>query len=248
MRALLHFDFREKHCWGRSRHWHAARLSAADAIEDFDLVSGDHNAVQRRQRSSHNIDAPHQFIGAAVGINSPHQHRQNLKGLRHAALRQGESPLNVFEVESVGLALLLDFVDQQLPQLRVFGRMRRSDDQIALAAGDHQARLRAPVAVRLGKILDRHARHQKILENPVLDDLDTKSRHALVVVLVPAPEVDTIEGALGGIVGDAEEFRQDLLVDLLGEGLSFLLPALAVSFQPMAEHFVEKHCGRSPRK
>jgi hypothetical protein len=246
MRALLHFDFREKHCWGRSRHWHAARLSAADAIEDFDLVSGDHNAVQRRQRSSHNIDAPHQFIGAAVGINSPHQHRQNLKGLRHAALRQGESPLNVFEVESVGLALLLDFVDQQLPQLRVFGRMRRSDDQIALAAGDHQARLRAPVAVRLGKILDRHARHQKILQNPILNNLYANSRHALVVVLVPSPEIHAVEGTLGGIVGDAEEFGQDLLVDFFGEGLSFLLATLAVALQPVSEHFVEKYCGGAP--
>ena len=51
-----------------------------------------------------------------------------------------------------------------------------------------------------------------------------------------------------GIVNHAEELRQHLLIDLLGEGLPFLLATLAVTFQAVAEHFVKEHCGCSARK
>jgi len=35
---------------------------------------------------------------------------------------------------------------------------------------------------------------------------------------------------------------QHLLVDLLGEGLPFLLAALSVTFQAMAKHFMKEDC------
>jgi len=43
------------------------------------------------------------------------------------------------------------------------------------------------------------------------------------------------------IVGDAEKFRQHFLVDLLGEGLSLIFVALAMTFEAMAEHFVKEN-------
>src|SRR5580693_3683863 len=84
--SLLHFDLGEKHGWCRSRHGYTARLRAAHAIEDFNFLSREQNAVHGRQRSSHNIHAAYQFIGAAVWIDAPHQNRQDLKGLRHRPL------------------------------------------------------------------------------------------------------------------------------------------------------------------
>ena len=84
------------------------------------------NPVQRGQRRAHDVYAAHQFIRTAVGINLPHQHRQYLERLRQRARGQGESAFDVFEVKAVGLALLLDFVDQLLPQFRIFDRVGTS--------------------------------------------------------------------------------------------------------------------------
>ncbi len=43
-----------------------------------------------------------------------------------------------------------------------------------------------------------------------------------------------------GVVRDAEKFRQHFLVDFLGEGLSFIFIALAMTFEAMAEDFMEE--------
>ena len=206
------------------------------------------NPVERSQRRPDNVYASHQFIRPAVGIDLPHQHRQNLEGLRQRARGQSESAFDVFEVQAVGFALLLDFVDQLLPHLGIFSRVRRADDQIALPSGRHQSGLRPAVTVRLGEALDRHARHQKIFENAVFDHFDSLRRDALVVILVPAAQVHAVQAALRGIVNHAEELRQHLLVDLLGKGLPFLIAALAVALQAMPEHFMKENRRRSARK
>ena len=145
--------------------------------------------------------------GRPSGINLPHQHRQDLERLRQRARGQGKSAFDVFEVKAVGLALLLDFVDQLLPQLGILYRVGRADDQIALPPGCHQPGLRSPVSVGLGKAIDRHARHQKVLEDAVLDHLHAFRRHALIVILVPAAQVHSVQAALGGIVNHAEELQ-----------------------------------------
>ena len=76
------------------------------------MISGEQNAVHRGQRRADDIDAAHQFVGAAIGINAPDQNRQNLECLRHGTLGQRESSLDILEIKSVGLALFFNFVDQ----------------------------------------------------------------------------------------------------------------------------------------
>src|SRR5205823_957215 len=93
----------------------------------------------------------------------PYHHRQNLECLRRGACRERESALDVFEVESIGLVLLLDLFDEATPQFRLWDGALRSDDQISLPAHRHQTALGASVAVRGEEIFDWHARHQKIL-------------------------------------------------------------------------------------
>ena len=66
-----------------------------------------------------NIDASHQLVGTPIRINSPHHDRQHLKRLRQIARGQRESALDVFEVQAVGLSLLLDFVNEAGTQLGV---------------------------------------------------------------------------------------------------------------------------------
>ncbi len=58
-----------------------------------------------------------------------------------------------------------------------------------------------------------------------------------------AAEGDAVEGGEGGVVGDAEEGGQDLLAEELGEGLAFVVAALALAFEAVAEDFVEEDGG-----
>ena len=113
--ALLYFDLREQHCRRRSRDWNLPRFRAANPIKDFRFFARDQNSVQRGQRSTHNVDAAYKFVRPSVGIDPPYQNRQNLECLRHGPLREREAALDVFEIQSVRLALLLDFVNQLLP-------------------------------------------------------------------------------------------------------------------------------------
>ena len=43
-----------------------------------------------------------------------------------------------------------------------------------------------------------------------------------------------------GIVGDGEEAGQDGLAEQPGEGLAFLIAALALPFKPVAQHLMEE--------
>src|SRR5215475_12338955 len=96
------------------------------------------------------------------------------------------------------------------------------------------------------KVLNRHARHQEILEDTVGDDLDALRWNAFVVELVGACEFHAGHFAPGGIVGDAEEFWQDFLSDFLREGLSFVLVALTMTLEAVPEYFMKENGSGAP--
>ena len=114
MRPLLNFHFRKQHRGRDRRDWHTARFRAANAIEHFRLLARDFDPVQGGHRCSYDIDAPHQFIPAAIGIDLPYQHGQDLERLRQCSGGERKSTFDVLEVKTVGLALLFDFIDQFL--------------------------------------------------------------------------------------------------------------------------------------
>jgi len=113
-------------------------------------------------------------------------------------------------------------------------------------AGGHESGLIAAVAVGNAEIFDGHTRHQEILEHAILDDFDALRGRAFVVVIVGARELHTGELANGGSSATLKKFRQHFLVDLLGESLSLVFIALAMTFEAMAEHFVEEDRQRAP--
>src|SRR3981081_4559850 len=104
------------------------------------------------------------------------------------------------------------------------------------------------VPVRTAEIFHRQSSHQKILQDAVLDYLDTRSGTAFVVVAIKARQLGAAESMQSGVVGDAEELGQHLFVDLLGKSLAFVPAPLALSFNPMAEHFMKENGGRTTGK
>ena len=183
------------------------------------------------------------FVGPAIDVDAVDDQRDDLKGLRRAALGDGEAGRDVFEVEAVGLALLLRFFDQLLAQFGVGNRFGRGDDEVALAAGGHAAGLRAAVAVGFGEAGDGQARHEEGFEDAVLNELDALGFLAFVVVGVAAAEPGSAEGGAGGVVGDGEEAGQYVFAELLGKGLAFVVAALALAFETVAEHLMKEDGG-----
>ncbi len=58
-----------------------------------------------------------------------------------------------------------------------------------------------------------------------------------------AAEGGAVEGFEGGVVDDGHEGGQDGLVEELGEGLAFLVAALALAFEAVAEDLVKEDGG-----
>jgi hypothetical protein len=87
----------------------------------------------------------------------------------------------------------------------------------------------AAVAVRGGEAGDGEAGHEEGAEDAVFDEVDAAGGLAFVVVVVVAAEGDAVEGGQSWVVGDAEEGGQDLLAKELGEGLAFVVAALALA-------------------
>ncbi len=94
----------------RQRRPAPARLRAANAVEDLLGVAREDDVVQRKQRRADNVHAAHEFIGAAIGVDSPDHHRDHLECLGRSTAGERESALNILEIQSVGLALFLDFL------------------------------------------------------------------------------------------------------------------------------------------
>ena len=243
LRLALRFHLAEQHGRSDGADGNGARLRAALAVEDFALVAGGENALHGGERRADDADAAHQLVGTAIDVDAPHDQRNDLEGLRRAALRDGEAGRDVFKVEAVGLALLLGFVDQLLAQTRTRERFGRRHNQVALAAGGHVAGFSAAVAVGSAEAGDGQARHEKGFEHAVLDQIDALGFLALVVVLIAAAEPDVAEVGDGGVVGDGKEVGQHRLADVLGKGLALFVAALALALEAVAEHFVEEHGG-----
>src|SRR5271154_4588659 len=139
VRALLHFHLAEEHGGSCGGNGYVAAFRAADAVENVLLVAGGDDACESGKRSADNVDTANEFIGATVGINLINDDRQNLECLRQRASGEGKAALDVIEVQAIGLALLLDFVDELLAHLGFGNGLAGGDDQISLAAGGHQA-------------------------------------------------------------------------------------------------------------
>src|ERR1700675_2139475 len=99
--------------------------------------------------------------------------------------------------------------------------------------------------VRTAEILHWQSSHQKILQDAVLYHLDPRSGTAFVVVAIKARQLCAAKTMQRGIVGDAEELRQDFFVDLFSKSLAFVAAPLALSFNPMAEHFMKENGRRT---
>ena len=155
-------------------------------------------AVERALRRADDRDAAHQLIRAAVDEDTIDDQRLHRKRLRTGALGDREAGGDVFEVEAIGLALLLRFSLQHLPQLAIRDGLRRGDDQVALAPGGHVARLRAAVAVAGAEVGDRKTRHQEGFKHAILDQVDLARGLAFVVVNVVAAQRGAIEAGQGG--------------------------------------------------
>ena len=123
--------------------------------------------------------------------------------------------------------------------------MRRTYNQISLPPGGHQSGLVASMAVRMFEAFNRHTRSEKALQYAVSDQLRTLRRHSFVVKFVCACQLHSRHFAFGGIVDDAQKLRQNFLPDFFCKSLSFIFVPLAVTLQPVTEHFVEKDRGRA---
>ncbi len=239
----LGFDGAEEHGGGYGGDWDLAGFGAADAVEDVLFVVGGEDAFEDGLRGSYDGDAADELVGAAVDVDAVDDERDDGEGLRGVAGGDGESGGDVLEVEAVGLALFFGFVDEHLAELFVVDGFGGGDDEVALAAGGHVADFGAAVAVGGGEAGDGEAGHEEGFEDAVVDEVDAAGDLALVVVAVVAAEGVAVELGEGGVVGDGEEGGQDLLAELLGEGLAFGVAALALAFETVAEDFVEEDGG-----
>ena len=97
--------------------------------------------------------------------------------------------------------------------------------------------------VGLLEALDGRARHQERLQNALVHRRDGTPLDAFVVEFVPAVEIDAADLAARGVEDHAEEVGQHLVANALGECLAFALVLLAVSFDAVAEDFMEEDAG-----
>src|ERR1700758_1345540 len=101
--VALGFDLAHQHGGRDGGNGDGSGLGAALSIEDFGLVSCGDDAVESGLGSSHDADAAHQLVGAAVGVDAIDDERNDLEGLGRVARGDGEAGGDVFKVEAVGL-------------------------------------------------------------------------------------------------------------------------------------------------
>ena len=119
-----------------------------------------------------------------------------LKACKPARAGGGEAAGDVVEVEPVRLVLPLHLVDQHLAQPGLGDRVGRFHNQVRLPRNHFVSRLAAPVAVGMVEALNRRARHQEGLQHALVHRQHRPRLHALVVVIVPAVQVDAADFAL----------------------------------------------------
>src|SRR5215472_12132690 len=104
------------------------------------------------------------------------------------------------------------------------------------------------MAVGVLHALDGRTRHEKSLEHAVLDGGDWAALDALVIVFVPAVQIDSIHLAARGIEHHGKKVRQDLGPHTPGEGLAFAFVLLSMALNAMAENFMEEHTRSAARE
>jgi len=113
--------------------------------------------------------------------------------------------------------LLLNQFDQFCAKLRVRQGFAALHDQVALARNRRRADLPPAVPVRMREAHERRTRHFKILEDAVIHQRDALRGHALHRRTGSGPGDLARELLHGGVVSDAEKFRQDLLADFFSK-------------------------------
>src|SRR5207248_10829728 len=202
------------------------RLRIALTIKDLSLITSDYNAPQRCQRRSENVYSAHQLVRTAIGVNAINHYRVNLKSLRRASRGECGATGDLIETQTVGFALLLRLLNEQIAQLRVGNRFGRSNDQVALPAGGHQSWLASAVPIGAAELFYRKTRHKNVRQDAVFDQFDFVRGLPFIVKLVESAQRRSAQIAKSGIVVYADEFRQHLVVELLGESLPFAVAAL----------------------
>ena len=230
------------------RHRHHAALGAAHAVEGLPLAAGGEDAAEGRQRRADQIDAAHQLHRPIVGIDAVDDVRQHVERVRNHAAGEGEAAFDVLEEEAERAALLLDLALQPRHQLVERHRLAGIDDQVRLARYRRKSGHGAAVPVRLDDAGDRRPAHEERLQHAAIHRHDAPRFHAFVIVGIVA---DQLRGAVPvdrRIEGDAQELRQHLLVQPLGEGLRVVDLLGPVPLDAMAEDLVEEDASGAARQ
>ncbi len=101
------------------------------------------------------------------------------------------------------------------------------------------------MAIRLGESFHWFARHEKRLENSIFDEDRFGGGDTLVVEAIETAQVDVVEECHAGVIVDADKGGEDGLSDFLFERLAFSDILLAVTFDAVAEDFVEENGARA---
>src|SRR5205814_7243521 len=122
----------------------------------------------------------------AIGIDPGTYRRHYVGGIGQSALCEGESAFDVIKNQSVWCIGCLDLLDQQLLELIPRDRFFTFYNQVGLPRHNCVSLLTPSMSVRLGKAIDRCARHQEIFEYSVFDYCHPSAFHALIIKSVIA--------------------------------------------------------------
>src|SRR5271165_7617874 len=104
------------------------------------------------------------------------------------------------------------------------------------------------MSIGMGKTREWRARHLEVFQDAVVHENHALCRYTFVVKLVVAQQVLVTQLLHGGVVNDAEEFREDGFAYFFREGLALIDVLLAMALGAMSENFVEEDGGSAARE